>query len=167
MPTAVMPLSTLSSRLTEVRHTREAANCPYDCTSGLRLDAEFVAMLSAYRGSGGLARAQEVLALFNRCGGPSMTTLARWIAEREVICFAWQSQPWLPVFQFDRVHLEPNANLRPIYSELTCVYDQWEMGAWFARPNPWLENRTPVDTLFLDLPAVVSAARADRFTCRG
>ena len=93
--------------------------------------------------------------------------LARWIVDREVICFEWQSQSWLPIFQFDRLHLNPNLNLRSIFIELSCVYNQWEMAVWFARPNQWLGNRSPVDTLGFDLPAVVDAARATRFVAKG
>lgn len=53
-------------------------------------------MFNSYRGSGGLAREQEVVALFKRRCGPDLATFASWIIETEVICFEWQSQTWLP-----------------------------------------------------------------------
>lgn len=167
MQNARVPLSTASSRISEVRHTREAANCPHQFALELRSEDQFIAMLNAYRASGGLAPAQELIALFQRCRGPSVATLVNWIIEREVICFEWRSQAWLPLFQFDRTHLQPDAKIRPIVQELVVVYDQWDMGAWFARPNPWIEGRTPVDALRPDFSEVLNAARADRFVTQG
>ena len=130
-------------------------------------DRLFVEMLNAYRGSGGLARAPEVLTLFHRCHGPDTSMLARWIVHREVICFEWQSQSWLPLFQFDRLNLHPHLSLRPIFIDLSGIYNPWQMAVWFARPNQWLGNRSPVDALLFDLPAVVDTARTDRLVARG
>ncbi len=124
-------------------------------------------MLEAYRSSGGLASAQEILTLFQRRGGPEVAALTRWIGERELICFEWQAQTWLPLFQFQRVTLSPDPQLRPLFAELTKVYDHWEMASWFALPNPWLDQRVPVDTLGRDYCAVLDAARADRFALNG
>ena len=41
------------------------------------------------------------------------------------------------------------------------------LASWFARPNPWLSDHTPVAALGLDLAAVVHAARAEGFIVRG
>jgi hypothetical protein len=130
-------------------------------------DWQFLDMLDAYRGTGGMARAQEILALFQRCGGPGVAALARWIVSRELICFDWQAQSWLPLFQFNRRDLTPDPRLRPVFAELTQMYDHWELAAWFALPNPWLAQRAPVDTLRCDHRAVLDAARADRFALSG
>lgn len=65
-------------------------------------DQKFVAMLDAYRCSGGLARAQEVVALFKHHRETDVVLLATWILSRKVICFEWQSKMWLPLFQFNR-----------------------------------------------------------------
>lgn len=131
------------------------------------VDHRFINMLDGYRESGGLARAEEVLALFRRCDGPDVAVLARWIARRELICFEWQQQTWIPLFQIDRVHLCPDARLKAVFTELNRVYDQWEMGNWFALPNPWLAERTPVEAFPCDPCAVLDAARADRFVVAG
>ena len=152
-----------------VRHSSHAKP-PADAGSARwGADQQFIAMLDAYRGSGGLARDEEVVSLFSRCGGPSMVTLARWIVNRSVICFEWQSHSWIPLFQFDRDNeLHPSASLQPVYSELACVYDPWEMGNWFARPNPWLADLAPVDAMVGgNREAVLDAARADRFAANG
>ncbi len=131
------------------------------------LDRQFVSMLDAYRGSGGLARAQEVLAMFKRCGSPGVAALTHWIVSRELICFEWQAQSWLPLFQFTRPDLTPDPRLRPVFAELTEMYDHWGLAAWFSLPNPWLAQRAPVDTLHCDHRAVLDAARAERFALSG
>lgn len=148
-------------------HVPEVENYPLQYAQEYRADHQFVAMLNSYRGSGGLAREHEVLALFKRRCGPDLATLASWIGERKVICFEWQSQTWLPWFQFNRFDMAPQPELGQVFAELTAVYGPWELANWFAQPNPWLADRIPVDTLVSDLPAVLRAARADRFIANG
>lgn len=134
----------------------------HDAQEG-RTDHQFIAMLDSYRDSGGIARAQEVVALFKRRCGSDLATLASWIVNKKVICFEWQSRMWLPLFQFNRCDMTPQAGLGQVLAELTSVYDAWELASWFAQPNPWLGDRAPADMLGLDLPAVLNASRADRF----
>lgn len=133
-------------------------------------DQQFVVMLDAYRESGGLCRAQELRDLMGRStavGGRDAGALNRWIRRREVICFEWQANAWLPWFQFKGLGIspspQPHAHLQPVLAELNAVYDPWELACWFARPNPWLSGCMPVDALLASLPEVVQAARADRF----
>lgn len=149
------------------RHPAGAIVCPRQCELDCRADHHFLSMLDSYRDSGGLARTTEVVARFKCRYGPNVATLTHWIVDREVICFAWQSQTWIPWFQFDRFDMTPREELRPVFAELASVYDPWEMGNWFARPNPWLADRPPVEALVSDLPAVLHAARADRFIANG
>jgi hypothetical protein len=152
------------------RLIQPVCNAPHSSSQqgfGQALDRQFVEMLYAYRNSGGLARASEILALFKRCGAPGVAALARWIVSRELICFEWQAQTWLPLFQFNRRDLTPDPRLRPVFAELTEVYDHWELATWFALPNPWLAQRVPVDTLLCDHGAVLDAARAQRFALTG
>lgn len=124
-------------------------------------------MLNSYRSTGGLARAEEVVDQFKCRFGPDVATLAGWIDERAVISFEWRSDIWLPWFQFSRFEMAPHAQLRPVIADLTAVHDPWEMCNWFARPNPWLADRLPVDMLVPDLAAVRHAARADRLIANG
>lgn len=140
-----------------------AATWFYSCAPQGCSDDQFVAMLNAYRGSGGLAREVELVALSRRRNGPDADTLANWIAEREVIGIMWQSQTWLPVFQFRLLDMTLQPALGQVFSELIPVCDPWELANWFAQPNPWLADRVPADTLGLDPCAVLQAARADRF----
>ena len=133
------------------------------CADDSRADTLFVAMLNSYRGSGGLAREQEVIALFKRHGGSDVDLLPNWIAKREVICFDWGAETWLPWFQFKHLDVVPQLQLGQVFTELVSVYDPWELANWFVQPNPWLANRTPVDTFVSDPTEVLNAARADRF----
>lgn len=131
---------------------------PQSCT-----DDQFVAMLNAYRGSGGLAREENLLALSSRRCRLDADTLANCIAERQVIGFEWQSRTWLPIFQFNLFDMTRPPALGQVLAELIPVYDPWELANWFAQPNPWLADRVPADALELDPSAVLQAARADRF----
>ncbi len=163
----IAPRSATSPKLFSVRHAAEAVPRPHRCSRLCDADQQFIAMLDGYRASGGLAGRREVLALSKRRGGPDAATLAHWVAERKVINFEWQSQTWLPLFQFQRPDMQPQAELARVLAELTPVYDPWELASWFVQPNPWLADRTPLDTLAADLPAVLNAARAERFVVNG
>ncbi|MEO6625395.1 MAG: hypothetical protein ABIN37_11255 [Burkholderiaceae bacterium] len=134
----------------------------------LERDREFLLMLEAYRGSGGLAPIAEVsLQLQRHHWAQSARVLAQWMARGELICFEWQARRWIPWFQFSRADMAPRAQLAPVLAELRTAYDPWEMGLWFVTPNPWLAGRVPVDALFTDMSEVLHAARADRFVVNG
>ena len=126
-------------------------------------DTEFVQMLDGFRASGGLARLQEVAQRCERCGGPDIATISACLARREIICFEWQSQFWMPLFQFDLLDMTIRPQLQPIVAELSCIYTSWDLAFWFSQPNPWLADRAPADALVTDLPTVLQAARAGRF----
>ena len=128
---------------------------------------QFVLMLEAFRRTGGLAPIAEVTLQLQRQMAGNALVLADWIARGSLICFEWQSRRWIPWFQFNRFDMAPHTQLLPVLAELEAVYDAWEMGVWFATPNPWLAGRLPVDALGLDVSEVLHAARADRFIANG
>ncbi len=128
---------------------------------------QFEFMRASYQATGGLARVDELVDWFKSQGGPRPDLLACWIERRQVICFEWDDHIWLPWFQFHRFDLVPHQQLDSVFTELTPVFDAWEMADWFARPNAWLADKTPVATLVADLAAVRDAARADRFIANG
>lgn len=147
--------------------------CEREHPSDDSADQQFVAMLDAYRDSGGLYRAQELQKALGRptaAGGVGAGLLHGWIRRREVVCFEWQANAWLPWFQFNGLGRspdpQPNPQLQPVLAELNAVYDPWELACWFARPNPWLGDRMPVDALLAHMPEVLHAARAERFIAR-
>ena len=57
--------------------------------------------------------------------------------------------------------------VRAALAELEGAFDDWEIGAWFAQPNSWLDEQLPLDVVGRDDDAVIHAARADRFIARG
>lgn len=129
-------------------------------------DDAFVAMLGAYRCSGGLARVDDVVTLLEGSGRAGVATLARWIVERSVISFEWQQQTWLPWFQFKRADRVPAPALRAVLAELAPVCDGWAVAHWFTRPHPALAGGAPVDLIASDPNAVLQAARVETFGSR-
>ncbi len=130
-------------------------------------DQQFIGMLDSFHGTGGIARAQELIELFRQRHGPDVAAIVAWIETRAVICFEWRAEIWLPWFQFNCRDLLPHPQLVPVLAELNAAFDPWETAGWFAAPNPWIAWRRPVDTLVADLPGVLHAARADRFIANG
>lgn len=145
---------------------RGAEKMPYSDLSSGCTDDQFLSMLIAYRGSGGLARDGELLALSGRRHGPDAYMLACLIADQQVIGFDWQSRIWFPIFQFNLRDMTRPPALRQVLAELTPVYDAWKLVSWFARPNAWLDGRVPAEVLQPDPAAVLKAAQADRFIAK-
>ncbi|HET9977239.1 MAG TPA: antitoxin Xre/MbcA/ParS toxin-binding domain-containing protein [Burkholderiaceae bacterium] len=130
-------------------------------------DAAFLALLDAYRASGGVARAAEVAAWVERGPGRGTDLVQRWRADRSVICFAWQATTWLPRFQFARAGLLPDAAVRVALAELRAVFDEAETAQWFATPNSALGGYAPVALIRRQPLTVIRAARRDRFIADG
>ena len=146
---------------------RHAANTTRRYPPVRSADQQFITMLDAYRDTGGIARAQELIQMCRSHGGPTVAVIAAWIDARAVICFEWRCYIWLPWFQFHRHDLKPHPQLAPVFAELNAVYEPWDTASWFAEPNPWIADRAPVDALLTDLPGALQAARADRFIANG
>jgi hypothetical protein len=127
-----------------------------------RRNDQFVALLNAFRRSGGLAQAPEVVARFKRQGTIDVSPLASWLLKRQVISVEWQSKIWLPLFQFSPVGMELRPGLDSVLAELVVRYDEWDLADWFAQPNVWLSDSAPADVLAVAAPAVLVAARAAR-----
>ena len=132
-----------------------------------QVNQQFIAMLNAYRPSGGLARAQELAARFGLQGTAQVSTLASWIVRRQVVSLVWQDKIWLPLFQFNHVNLSLLPGLAQVMAELVVALDDWEIANWFSLPNPWLADCTPADTLLTAAPEVLNAARAERYVALG
>lgn len=129
-----------------------------------RTDSQFMEMLDAYRHSGGLARAQEVFALFKARSAQEPVVLARWIVKRNVISFDWQSKVWIPLFQFNRADMTIQTGVVEVLMALNPIFEAWELAYWFAQPNRWLAHGSmPADLICSDAHAVLRAACSDRF----
>lgn len=152
---AALPATTL--------YTMDADALNLRLTRERQVDHQFMTMLNAFRANGGLARAQEVFMVYKSNYSGEAATLARWIVKREVISFDWESKIWIPLFQFDRTHMQRLEGLDAVLTVLNPVLSPWELALWFAQPSPWLLGRTPADVLATEPKAVLEAAGADRF----
>jgi hypothetical protein len=122
----------------------------------------FVSLLNAFRASGGLARANEVAAQFQRRSEQDISLLGGWLVKRQAIAFEWHSKLWMPLFQFNPSDMSLRAGLADVLAELVVVYNDWDLASWFAQPNPWLSEGLPADALAFAAPQVLWAARAER-----
>lgn len=130
-------------------------------------DRDFVAMRTGYRPTGGIARGDDLARLLEDLQRGDVSTLARLIASGDVFGFDWHGSFWVPMFQFDLHDLTVKPAARQVQAELAQVFDGWAIAVWFAQRNSWLDERKPVDLLDTELPAVLHAARADRFIVSG
>jgi hypothetical protein len=153
-------------RLAADRRARPAAPVPTVRWRQPPAAPEHLAMLDAYRKTGGLVSCDEAAMLLRRHHEQPISVLARWIVARKVVSFAWQSETLVPLFQFDLSDMSLRAAASDVITELAGAFDDLELAAWFTRPNCWLANAAPVDTIDADAPAVLQAARADRYIAR-
>jgi hypothetical protein len=114
-----------------------------------------------------LGSGNEVAERLRRTSGFDLSSLARRMVARELICFDWQGEMWLPLLQFDPVHVSLRAPLAQVAAELAAVFDAWELCHWLVAPNSSLECRAPLDVLDDDTNAVLQAARLDLFVACG
>lgn len=130
---------------------------------------------AAFADSGGLIGGDELaqrLADFvvNAGGADSsqaMSLVARWIVTRSVVTVPGPCGRMLPLFQFDPVTATPRPSMAPVLSELRDVFDEAELALWFVTSSNWLQGDRPAMVMNKNLPAVLRAARADRFLATG
>jgi hypothetical protein len=139
---------------------RPATEVLNGCASG----HAFSALKQAFRASGGLAGTEDVTRLLADYHlGESHPPLGDWLHSGALFAVPWQRRLWLPMFQVDLTDLRCRYDARQVRQELPTELDAWQVAVWFARPNGWLNDARPVDQLARNLPAVLNAARADRF----
>jgi len=130
-------------------------------------DRDFFAMRGAYRASGGTARGDDLARLLEDHRRGDRVSLARLVVSGEIFGFEWRRLFWVPMFQFEPRDLSLKRGPRQVLAELASEFDGWTLAIWFSQPNCWLNERRPVDVLDSNLPAVLGAARADRFIAAG
>ena len=130
-------------------------------------ERQFLEMERGFAAHGGFASDDEIARRLRQYHDQPLSLLARWIVDRSIISIVWRSRRLIPRFQFDLSDMSLRLETRHVVSELSAIFDDWELTLWCASPNTWLRNKTPVD-LFADEPLrVLHAARADRFVARG
>jgi len=147
---------------------QRAASCSARATTEHRIEErQFVEMERSFAAHGGFASDDEIARRLRQYHDQPLSLLARWIVDRSIISIVWRSRRLIPRFQFDLSDMSLRLETRHVVSELSAIFDDWELTLWCASPNTWLRNKTPVD-LFADEPLrVLHAARADRFVARG
>lgn len=127
---------------------------------------EYRTLSRACSAHGGLLSSDELLVLLGRHSSQPISRLARWIVDHEVLSFAWQSRTMLPLFQFERATMALRPVVRAVLRELAPALSDWEICLWFAAPNAWLADASPLEAMVRDAPAVLDAARGERFLLR-
>ena len=146
---------------------RSIGSAKFDCIGSVPNSAGVATLLAAFRSTGGVVRGDELARMLRDLKMGDVASMGRAIASKEICSFQWRSAFWIPMFQFDLDNLAFKHGPRKILLELTGVFDEWMLTAWFAQPNSWLNGCSPVDLLASDLPAVFEAARADRCVALG
>ena len=126
-----------------------------------------LSLTHAFRATGGVVSGDSLAMMLRGGSDQPISLLARWIVNRQVLSFECHSQTLLPMFQFDSSGVTVRPGLRPVMAELSEVFDDRELVDWFAAPNGWLSGKAPAAVFAVDLPAVLQAARADRFVASG
>lgn len=147
---------------------RSVVGCDYRVPRVAALeDKQFSMMEAAFLRTGGLVLDNAVAHQLRRHAGQPVSVLAHWIVRRRIVCFPWKSQTLVPLFQFNAEEMTLRPGVSEILGELVDVFDDWEIAHWFATPNSWLDDASPVDAIAQDCAAVQDAARADRFIAYG
>lgn len=120
----------------------------------------FIALLEAFRATGGTAPGEVVGRLLDAHDAGNPTSLAKLIATGQVFGFAWRACLWIPMFQFDAHDLRLKAGAQRIRAQLPVLWSDWTVASWFAQASVRLEGRSPADALDADLEAVMRAARS-------
>lgn len=120
-----------------------------------------------YSSCGGVATATGVAERLRATVRQPVSLLAHWIVDRHVITVSRGAGLMLPLFQFDFDQGCVRSGAAAALSELTAVMTNDEVARWFSLPNTWLNGAVPAQSLLIDVPAVLAAARADRFVAKG
>ncbi len=139
------------------------------CGEGADRAAE---LFTLFKSLGGIIDGHEATEELRRSQSQPLSVLARWIVNRQVFHFTWQSTMLLPRFQFgslesDAVVHAPVPGVKRVLIELDEQFDELEIAEWFASPNTWLHLSIPALLIARDADVVVSAARADRYIAKG
>jgi hypothetical protein len=122
----------------------------------------FVAMLAAYRSTGGIERGADLAWLLDEYPDMGPGSLASLVMSGEVFGFEWRDTFWVPMFQFDQRDMSVKQGPKQVRLALDMEFDRWALSAWFAQGNGCLRGKRPVDVITPNLSAVVAAACMDR-----
>ncbi len=134
---------------------------------GVAVDQSAVAARRAYAAGGGIMDGDTITSLVREHSSQPISRVARWIVGREVVQFRCLADTLFPLFQFDLATMSIRPGAQRVIAELAPAFDDMELAQWFVRRNTCLAGAMPVDLVDSQLPAVLAAARTDRFVLRG
>ena len=170
-PSQLSQLPDVSSR----RGTPTATLATQINRSNAAVPLHWVSTAAAFSSSGGLVGGDDLAELIRqRCEVAGwlpdfepVSLVARWIVTRAVVSLHSPWGPMFPLFQFDLPTASVVDAMEPLLDELRPVFDDAELALWFVTANDWLGGARPASAMHLSLPAVMHAARADRFMASG
>ncbi len=124
----------------------------------------FVAMLEAFRATGGTAPAEVLGGMLNDLQGCSANNLAELLHSGQVFGFEWRGSLWIPMFQFELESLEVKRGPQEVRAELPSLWAGWTLAGWFATAHTLLDEQRPVDMLNTRPSAVMYAAQLEPIT---
>jgi len=143
------------------RPAARASSCRRVLSNG-RKNAQFVEMMTAFRGHGGMLRSPEVSGAAG-CGRRSTDALAvDPTSGPQPIQFDWDGSLWVPMFQFEPRTTRLCARVLAVIHQLPGAMSPWDIAVWFASPNRWLNLRTPISFLPAEIDRVCAAAGLSR-----
>lgn len=119
---------------------------------------DFIAMLEAFRGSGGAAPGSVLSKLLEEYRLKEPVSLAELVYSGQVFGFEWRANLWIPMFQFEADDLGLKLSAQQVRAELPLL-SGWALATWFASPNRLLDGQVPANVLASDVEAVMAAAR--------
>ena len=146
---------------------RRAIRNPVEVIGGFPNQDNFAAIASAYQSTGGIFRAEDLVRLAALGDGKHNAGLISRITSGHILSFQWRQSYWVPIFQFEVGGTVQKNCAREVILELADTFDDWEKMVWFVQPNAWLGGGKPLELIEHQLPAVIDAARADRFVAVG
>ena len=120
----------------------------------------FIALLEAFRASGGTAPGEVVGRLLEEHQLGEAVSLAKLIHSGQAFGFEWRKSLWIPMFQFYARDLVLKASAQSVRAELPSLWSGWRVATWFGTPNEGLHGTRPADQLHPDPDAVLRAAQS-------
>lgn len=118
----------------------------------------FIALLEAFRATGGTAPGAMVARLLEEHQGGRTVSLAKRVFTHQLFGFDWRANFWIPMFQFRTGDLGVKPTAQQVRAALPADWSGWTVACWFAAPNLQLDGVSPVDALDRDFDAVLQAA---------
>jgi hypothetical protein len=121
----------------------------------------FVALLEAFRTTGGTAPAEVLGRMLDDLHGCPAHDLAELLQLGKVFGFEWRGNLWIPMFQFELESLEVKRAPQAVRAELPSQWAGWTLAGWFACAHTLLNGQRPVDVLDTSHKAVMHAAHLE------